>query len=83
MTFSLPIQNPRGKKKISIQNLSTGTPATKDSIYDLGSISKTFAALLMGKLFTEQKLRLWDPLDDFLPYDLGLRDEDGTPIQVQ
>ncbi len=36
----------------------------------------------MGKLFVEQKLHLWDPLDKYLPEDLGLRQADGTPIEL-
>ncbi len=66
-----------------IQNMSSGVNATEDTIYDLGSISKTFTSLLMGKLFAERKLNLWDPVDEYLPKELGLRGEDGTPINVR
>ncbi len=63
--------------------MSSGVNATEDTIYDLGSISKTFTSLLMGKLFAERKLNLWDPVDEYLPKELGLRGEDGTPINVR
>ena len=65
-----------------LKNISTGTNATEDTVYDIGSISKTFTSLLLGKLFVEQKLHLWDPLDTYLPVELGLREEDGTPIEL-
>ncbi len=50
-----------------LQNLSSGTRATESTVYQIGSITKTFTALLMGKLLAERKLRLWDPLAKFLP----------------
>ena len=65
-----------------LKNVSAGSLATEETVYDIGSISKTFTALLMGKLFVEQKLHLWDALDRYLPEDLGLRQEDGTPIEL-
>ncbi len=65
-----------------LKNISAGVAATEETVYDIGSISKTFTSLLMGKLFVEQKLHLWDPLDKYFPKDLGLREEDGTPIEL-
>ncbi len=52
------------------------------TIYDYGSVTKTFASLLMAKYFVQQKLNIWDPIDKYLPEDLGLRQSDGTPIEL-
>ncbi len=65
-----------------MQNISAGIAATEGTIYDYGSVTKTFSSLLMAKYFVQQKLNIWDPIDKYLPQDLGLRQADGTPIEL-
>ena len=50
-----------------MQNVSSSTLATESTVYEIASVTKTATALLMGKLFIERKLRLWDPLEKFIP----------------
>ncbi len=50
-----------------MQNVSSNTLATESTVYEIASVTKTATALLMGKLFVKRKLRLWDPLEKFLP----------------
>ncbi len=52
---------------MSMQNMSSGAPVTESTEYEIASITKTAVALLMGKMFVERRLRLWDPLENFLP----------------
>ncbi len=43
------------------------TPVTTNSLYGVGSISKTFVAATILQLQEEDKLKLSDPLGDYLP----------------
>jgi len=72
-----------------------GVPATDTTLYEIGSISKQFAALAMMLLVEEGKLRLDDPLSRWVPgtpvawkditirhvltHTAGLKDWDGGP----
>jgi D-alanyl-D-alanine carboxypeptidase len=47
--------------------LSPKTPATTDTLYSIGSISKTFVAALAGRLASRGTISLDDPLAKYLP----------------
>ncbi len=47
--------------------LSPKTPATADTLYSIGSISKTFVAALTGRLAARGTISLDDPLAKYLP----------------
>jgi CubicO group peptidase (beta-lactamase class C family) len=42
-------------------------PATGDSIFEIGSISKTFTSLMLAQMVAQQKVRLDEPLRALLP----------------
>ncbi|MCC6718482.1 MAG: beta-lactamase family protein [Acetobacteraceae bacterium] len=48
-------------------DLGTGAPATSDTVYAVGSITKLFTATLLMQLRDAGKLRLDDPVQDILP----------------
>ena len=48
-------------------NLETWSPASKDTVYEIGSISKQFAAEAIMLLVEDGKLSLDDPINKFLP----------------
>ena len=48
-------------------NLESRTPATKDSVYEIGSISKQFAAEAVMLLVEDGKLSVDDPITTYLP----------------
>ncbi len=48
-------------------NLETRTPASKDTVYEIGSISKQFAAEAIMLLVEDGKLSLDDPINKYLP----------------
>ena len=50
-----------------IANLELGVPATKDTVYEIGSISKQFAAEAAMLLVEEGKLDLDRPITEYLP----------------
>ena len=43
------------------------TPITKQSMFEIGSISKTFTALLLADMVQKGKMKLDDPVDQYLP----------------
>ena len=48
-------------------NLESKTPASKDSVYEIGSISKQFASEAVMLLVEDGKIRLDDPIRKYLP----------------
>lgn len=48
-------------------NLESKTPATRDSVYEIGSISKQFAAEAVMLLVEDGKINLDDPITKYLP----------------
>jgi serine-type D-Ala-D-Ala carboxypeptidase/endopeptidase len=42
-------------------------PAKPDSIFEIGSITKTFTALILAQMIQQQKVRLDEPVRDLLP----------------
>lgn len=43
------------------------TPVTRDTLFELGSISKTFTATLAAQAVEEERLSLNDPVTKFMP----------------
>ena len=66
-----------------LADLADGRPATADTVYRVGSVSKTFTAVALMLLRDEGRLRLDDPVRRHLPW-LGYRSSfaDGAEITV-
>lgn len=47
-------------------------PITRQSVFEIGSISKTFTALLLADLVQKGKMKLDDPVDRYLPDSIRL-----------
>src|SRR3954452_22238954 len=52
---------------VGIKNLSTEEPATTDTIYQCGSMTKTWTALAFMQLVDEGKVSLDEPVRTYLP----------------
>ncbi|MGW0252151.1 serine hydrolase domain-containing protein [Nocardia goodfellowii] len=52
---------------VGVRDVSTGAPATTGTLYQIGSISKTWTALAFMQLVDEGKIGLDDPVRDHLP----------------
>ena len=48
-------------------NTGDNTPADTNTIYRIGSITKTFTATLLMQLVQEGKIKLDDPVENYLP----------------
>jgi CubicO group peptidase (beta-lactamase class C family) len=60
-------------------DLARGIPATADTVYAVGSITKLFTATMLMRLRDAGKLRLDDPVQDHLPEVPVPRRHDGAP----
>jgi CubicO group peptidase (beta-lactamase class C family) len=54
-------------------------PATPDTLYGIGSCTKSFVALAAMQLAEKGKIKLTDPASDYVPFKLGLK---GKPITI-
>jgi D-alanyl-D-alanine-carboxypeptidase/D-alanyl-D-alanine-endopeptidase len=51
----------------SVRRIFTYGPAKPDSVFEIGSITKTFTALILAQMVEQQKVRLNEPVRDLLP----------------
>ena len=71
------------------QGLDKTAPITADTLFEVGSITKTFTALLLADMVIKGELKLDDPVEKWLPQGLSvglkglkLRDYTGAPIRL-
>lgn len=57
-----------------------GMPATPDTLFGIGSITKSFVAISILQLADQGKLDLDDPVAKYIPFELGLP---GKPITIR
>jgi CubicO group peptidase (beta-lactamase class C family) len=50
-----------------VRRILTYGPVKEDSIFEIGSISKTFTALILAQMVTQHKVKLDDPVRELLP----------------
>lgn len=72
-------------KGFGVADLETRAPATADTIYRIGSITKTFTSLALAKLRDEGKLSLDDPAARFVPELAAIRypSRDSPPFTLR
>ena len=63
-----------------LQNQALNQAASSQTIYEIGSISKTFTSLLLAQLIGEGKLQLDDPVHKFWPEPFKLIDSEQQAI---
>ena len=65
--------------------LGNAEPITADTLFEVGSITKTFTALLLADMVVKGEVKLDDPAEKWLPQGmrgLTLRDVAGAPIRL-
>lgn len=60
------------------RDVAKSLPATPETIYGIGSCTKSFTALAVMQLVQQGKLSVKDPVGDFLPFELGYEDSPIT-----
>ena len=53
------------------RDLERGLPATTDTLFGIGSITKSFVAIAILQLAEQGKLSLDDPVSKYIPFELG------------
>jgi CubicO group peptidase (beta-lactamase class C family) len=62
-----------------VRDVSRSMPATPDTLYGIGSCTKSFVALAIMQLAEKGKLELDDPVSDYVPLKIGV---EGKPITI-
>lgn len=73
-----------GETKIysyGVANLETGALINEYTIFEIGSITKTFTALICAQYVLEGKFTLTDTVNNFLPSNMQLPSTNNIPIQ--
>lgn len=55
-------------------------PANKNSVYEIGSVTKTFTSLLLATLVQDKKIKLEDAIQDYWPKPFVLQDSENQAI---
>ncbi|MCY1057584.1 serine hydrolase domain-containing protein [Nannocystis sp. SCPEA4] len=61
---------------------ATGAPITEQTLYEIGSLTKTFTSVLLAQAVREGKLRLDDDIRRHLPEPYPNLEYEGNPIRV-
>jgi len=61
------------------RNIKENLPATQDTLYGIGSCTKSFTALAIMQLAEQGKLDVQDPVSKHLPFKLG---SEENPIKI-
>ncbi|MBT8254654.1 MAG: serine hydrolase [Flavobacteriaceae bacterium] len=64
------------------KSLSNDEPVNENSIYEIGSISKTFTGVILAQLVKEGKVKLDDPLQKYLPEGVTAPTRNGASINL-
>ncbi len=71
------------------QAVDKASPIREDTLFEIGSITKTFTALLLADMVVKGELKLDDPVEKWLPQGLAvglnglkLRDHTGAPLRL-
>ncbi|WP_167087225.1 serine hydrolase domain-containing protein [Massilia frigida] len=76
--------DPRGSRVISYGSLSAGgAPAGVDTVYEIGSITKVFTAILLSDMVLRGDVKLDDPIGAYLPANVKTPLFKGKPITLR
>ncbi len=70
---------------MGVQNITTNTPVTPDSVFRIASMSKSFAAMALVRLRDAGKVRFDSPVADYVPElaSISYPTRDSAPITVR
>jgi CubicO group peptidase (beta-lactamase class C family) len=64
------------------KSLKTREPLDEHSVFEIGSISKTFTGTILADLVTKDQVKLEDPLQNYLPDGITAPSRNGASIQL-
>jgi D-alanyl-D-alanine-carboxypeptidase/D-alanyl-D-alanine-endopeptidase len=65
-----------------VADADASLPPDEHTLFEIGSISKTFTAVLLADAVVRGEVALDDPVERFLPGGVKLRDRDGAPLRL-
>src|SRR5690242_10667198 len=66
-----------------VKSLKTKEPVNQNSVFEIGSITKTFTAILLADKVMKGEMKLDDPLQKYLPEGVNAPTRDGKSITLQ
>jgi len=77
--------DPNGTKIFSFGNMSTAhnIPVNQNTLFNIGSITKTFTTLLLADMVTQGIVNLNDPIEKFLPPSVNVPQFNGKKITLE
>ncbi len=76
-----------GEKEVyysaGVKSLVTREPVNENSVFEIGSISKTFTGILLADQVVKGELKLDDPIQKYLPADITAPTRNGASITLQ
>ena len=75
----------RGRRRVILygsQDADTGPPVTASTLFEIGSITKVFTALLLTDMVTRDEIAFDDPVDRHLPFGLRTPQRNGREITL-
>ncbi len=60
------------------RNVESNLPATPDTLYGIGSCTKSFTTIAIMQLVAQERIDLHDPVNKYFPYEPGYEDEPIT-----
>jgi serine-type D-Ala-D-Ala carboxypeptidase/endopeptidase len=76
--------DPNGTRIFSFGNMSKShnVPVNENSLFDIGSITKTFTTLLLADMVEQGEVSLTDPIEKYLPTSVKVPEFNGTKITL-
>lgn len=65
-----------------VKSLKTKEPVNQNSVFEIGSITKTFTAILLADKVVKGEMKLDDPLQKYLPEGVNAPTRDGKSITL-
>jgi D-alanyl-D-alanine-carboxypeptidase/D-alanyl-D-alanine-endopeptidase len=84
VSITVGVIGPQGRRIVSKGAVGTNDsqPATGDTTYEVGSITKVFTALLLADMVEHHESALDDPVAAYLPRDVTVPTRAGRPITL-
>jgi serine-type D-Ala-D-Ala carboxypeptidase/endopeptidase len=75
----------KGRRVVSYGSLAAGDarPLNGDTVFEIGSITKVFTALLLGDMVRKNEVALSDPIAKYLPADVKVPERNGRTITLE
>src|SRR6266576_4688218 len=75
---------PQGRRIISFghRNAGDSRPLDGDTVFEIGSVTKVFTAILLADMVEKSEVALADPAAKYLPADVKIPQRDGRSITL-